>query len=60
MTVAFQPRQRIETETVWYLGYEIEVCNRDFLIYAPNRDVACFPSMSRARQWVRAHRKGKL
>lgn len=36
------------TETVWYLGYEIEVCNRDFLIYAPNRDVACFPSMTSA------------
>jgi len=45
------------TETVWYLGYEIEVCNRDFLIYAPNRDVACFPSMASTRSWIRRHRK---
>ena len=45
------------TETVWYLGYEIEVCNRDFLIFAPNKDVACFASMQTARGWIRRHRK---
>jgi len=45
------------TETVWYLGYEIEVCNRDFLVFAPNRDTACFASMATARGWIKRHRK---
>jgi hypothetical protein len=47
----------VVTETVWYLGYEIEVCSRDFLVFAPNRDVACFPSMMSTRSWIRRHRK---
>ncbi len=47
----------VATETVWYLGYEIEVCNRDCLVFAPNRDIACFPSMASARKWIRRHRR---
>lgn len=56
-TAPFKPVQEVATETVYYLGYEIEVCNRDLLIFAPNRDIACFLSMAEARRWIRQHRK---
>ena len=35
--------------------YKLFVGNDDVLVVAPDGDIACFPSMSRARLWCRRH-----
>lgn len=40
-----------------YRGFRLIICNRDVMVVAPDGDLACFPSMSRCRLWVKRKRK---